>query len=335
MDSLSQMALGAAVAVAAMGRSTRVGKAALWGAVAGTLPDLDVLVAHGDPILDMVRHRSESHALLWLTLFSLPWAGLVAWLSGERERWRRWWWAMWLALVTHPLLDAMTVYGTRLALPWSDQPFAVGSVFIIDPLYTLPLLAGLVCVLRAPAAWGRAANLAGLTISGAYLGWSVLAQALATDAAERALAAQGIRAERLLVTPTAFNTVLWRVVAIDGGDYHEGFWSLLDEGPEIRFDRFDRGTALAADIGSLAGVRRLQAFSGGFWALWEAGGRLGITDLRMGQEPHYVFRFALAERRSPVQALAASQLLGSQPDLGPALAWLWRRALGQRLPPPR
>ncbi len=41
---------------------------------------------------------------------------------------------MWLALVTHPLLDAMTVYGTQLALPFTNHPYGVGSVFIIDLL---------------------------------------------------------------------------------------------------------------------------------------------------------------------------------------------------------
>ena len=104
MDSLSQIALGAAVSVAVMGRRTAVWKAALWGAVAGTLPDLDVLIDHGDAIRNMVLHRGETHALFWLTLFSLPFAAGVAWLSREWVLWRRWWLAMWLALVTHPLL---------------------------------------------------------------------------------------------------------------------------------------------------------------------------------------------------------------------------------------
>ena len=122
MDSLSQIALGAAVGVAVMGRRTAVWKAALWGAVAGTLPDLDVFIDHGDPIRNMVLHRAETHAPFWLTLFSLPFATLVAWLSGERALWRRWWLAMWGALVTHPLLDGMTVYGTQLGLPFSNHP---------------------------------------------------------------------------------------------------------------------------------------------------------------------------------------------------------------------
>ena len=80
-------------------------------------------------------------------LFSLPLAAGIARLHGEWAQWRRWWLAMALALVTHPLLDAMTVYGTQLLLPFTHTPYAVGSVFIIDPLYTLPLLLGVLLAL--------------------------------------------------------------------------------------------------------------------------------------------------------------------------------------------
>ena len=66
MDSLTQIALGSAVAVAVMGRRTSVRRSAAWGAVAGTLPDLDVLIDHGDALLDMVLHRAESHSLFYL-----------------------------------------------------------------------------------------------------------------------------------------------------------------------------------------------------------------------------------------------------------------------------
>jgi inner membrane protein len=344
MDSLSQIALGAAVGIAAMGRRTAPWKAALWGAVAGTLPDLDVFIDHGDPISNMVLHRAETHAPFWLTLFSLPFAAAVARLQGEWAQWRRWWLAMWLALVTHPLLDGMTVYGTQLGLPFTDHPYGVGSVFIIDPLYTLPLLVGSIWALRvngrgladgAARRRGAAANLAGLVLSTAYLAWGVAAQAHVAGIARQALAAQGIANGQLLVTPTAFNSLLWRVVAIDGAHYHEGFRSLLDRGTAMSFDRFDRGTALAADLRRVQGVRRIQTFSHGFWAMWERDGIAGIVDLRMGQEPHYTFRFALAERRSPPVPLAVPQQVGSRPDLPRALAWLWRRALGEPLPPPR
>jgi inner membrane protein len=82
-------------------------------------------------------------------------------------------------------------------------------------------------------------------------------------------------------------------------------------------------------------VQRLAAFSHGFYKLHEAQGRVLITDLRMGQEPAYVFAFAVAERRSPPVPLARSEQLSSRPDLARGLPWLWRRAWGEPLPPPR
>jgi inner membrane protein len=336
MDSVSQLALGAGIGIAVMGRRTAVWKAALWGAVAGTLPDLDVLIDHGDPIRNMVLHRAETHAPFWLTLASLPLGALAARLAGEWSQWRRWWLATWLVLVTHPLLDAMTVYGTQLALPFSDHPFGVGSIFIIDPLYTLPLLAGAGWALAARGGpRGQRANLAGLALSTAYLGWSVLAQQHVEGVARASLAAQGIAAERVLVTPAPFNTLLWRVVAVDGEHYHEGFRSLLDDTQGIDFDRFDRGRALERDVAGIDGVQRIAAFSKGFYKVWQDGPRVLITDLRMGQEPTYIFTFAVAERRSPPRPLPEPVQLGARPDVGRALSWLWRRMWGEPLPPPR
>jgi inner membrane protein len=342
MDSLSQAALGAAVAVAAMQRRTAVWKAAAFGAVAGTLPDLDVFIDHGDAVLDMVLHRAETHALFWLTLASLPLGWAMAALARERPQWRRWWLAAWLALVTHPLLDAMTVYGTQLVLPFSSTPVGVGSLFIIDPAYTLPLLLGVLAAValgrRAPA---LKANAAGLVLSTAYIGWSVAAQAHVEAMARESLAAQGLAADRLLVVPTAFNTVLWRVVAVDeaGSAYREGFYSLLDApmppAERIRFDRFERGNTLAAELAGDAGVQRIQAFSGGLWALSEQGGRIRISDLRMGQEPTYVFAFEVATRHSAPVAVSPTEHVGRRADPERALPWIWRRLQGEPLPPPR
>jgi inner membrane protein len=342
MDSLSQAALGAAIAVAVMGRRTALWKAAAFGAAAGTLPDLDVVIDHGDPILNMVLHRGETHALFWLALFSLPLGALVAGLARERSQWRRWWAAMAAVLLTHPLLDAVTIYGTQLALPFSNHPFGLGSLFIIDPAYTLPLLLGLIAALalgRRPAALRF--NAAGLVLSTAYIGWSLAAQAHVEGVARESLAAQGLQADRLLVTPTPFNTIAWRIVAVDedGSGYHEGFYSLLDApatpAERIHFDRFERGNALAVELAGIDGAARIQAFSKGLWAVAEDDGRVRITDLRMGQEPAYVFAFVVAERHSALRPVVPSEQLARRIDTARALPWLWRRIGGERLPPPR
>lgn len=336
MDSLSQAALGAAIGVAVMGRRTRPWKAALIGALAGTLPDLDSFHDHGDPISNMIYHRAASHALFWQTLASLPIAALAAVAVREMNQFRWWWLTVWLALITHALLDWTTVYGTQLGLPFTATPFGLGSMFIIDPLYTLPLLIGIAVALSLRNTRGWRWNAAGLILSTAYLCWSALAQQHATGVAQESLRAQGHHVERLLVTPSPFNTVLWRVVAITPQGYLEGFYSLLDRDRAIAFDSFPRGEALYAQLRDNVFVERIARFSHGFFRMSEQDGRAVITDLRMGQEPRYTFNFVVAQRQSPTfAAIVPPTSFAQRPAIGEGLSWLWRRARGEKLPPPR
>lgn len=336
MDSLSQAALGAAVGVAVMGRRTKVWKAALIGAIAGTLPDLDTFYDYGDPVSNMVFHRGESHAPFWQTIASLPLAALTAWGLREKHNFKVWWLTIWLALVTHPLLDWTTVYGTQLLLPFSNTPLGLGSMFIIDPLYTLPLLIGVIVALSMRSDRGRQWNAAGLIISTAYLGWSAVAQYYVTGVAQESLRAQGHHVERLLVTPAPLNTVLWRVVAITPQSYLEGFASLLDKDRSITFDAFPRGNDIYAQTQDIPATASIARFSHGFFRMSEQNGRATITDLRMGMEPRYTFNFDVAQRQSDkFVPVTPPDWTAQRPNAAAGLPWLWRRALGEKLPPPR
>ena len=333
MDSLSQLALGAAVGVAVMGRRTAVWKAALWGAVAGTLPDLDAFIDHGDAIANMTQHRSHSHGLFWLTLGAPALAWIAARLDGPGH-FRRWWLAMWLALVTHPLLDTMTVYGTQLLQPFSDHPFAVGSIFIIDPLYTVPLLVGLGVALARRRFAGLRWNAGGLALSTAYLAWSALAQWHVQAVVGEQLAARGTPHGPVLVTPTPFNTLLWRIVVMRDGGYEEGFHSLLDGRRPVRLEAFANDPALFDELKALPAVQRMAWFSRGFFKVHEEDGVAYITDLRMGQEPAYSFNFSVARRGSAfVPQVPHNE--GLRVDLRKGFAWLGPRMLGRDIPPPR
>lgn len=340
MDSISQVALGAAVGVAVMGRRTSPWRAALWGGLCGTLPDLDAFIDHGDPVSNMTLHRAETHALFWVSVASLPIAWVVAWANRQRDRLRWWWLAVWLVLFTHPLLDAMTVYGTRLGLPFTDHPFGTGSLFIIDPLYTLPLLVGLALALGTRPARLRW-NTAGLVVSTLYVGWSLLAQQQVVSTVHATLAARDgatVPAARILVTPTAFNTVLWRVVLMHEDRYEEGFRSLLDSSPTMRFRSYPSGHELYPPVRSLPAVQRMVQFTHGFFRLAERDDRIELTDLRMGQEPWYSFSFVVARRDDnpglhPLGPISVGGREGM--DLGAMLRWLRIRALGTDIDPPR
>ncbi|HEY0974736.1 MAG TPA: metal-dependent hydrolase [Solimonas sp.] len=336
MDSLSQIALGAAVGIAVMGRRTPLARAALWGAVCGTLPDLDALIDHGDVVRNMTLHRAESHALFWLTLAAPFLAAGIARFHREWALFRRWWLAVWLVLITHPLLDTMTVYGTQLALPFTNHPYGVGSIFIIDPLYTLPLIAGVCVALRRRDARGLRWNHAGLALSTLYLVWGVIAQQWVRTTAEDALRAQGESVQGLLVTPTAFNSVLWRIVVVTPDAYLEGFRSLFDGDAPLHFDRFERGTVLYEPLRAHDPVARVSAFSHGFFELHERDGVVGIGDLRMGQAPYFYFTFAVAERDGDgVLHPIAPRSIGARPPIGPGLRWLWQRIWDAGPIPPR
>lgn len=329
MDSVSQLVLGASVAIATMGRRTAIWKAALWGGIAGTLPDLDALVDHGDAILNMVLHRSESHSLFYLTALSLPLAWLVSRLQREPQLFARWWLALWLALITHPLLDWMTVYGTQLLLPFTSFPYAVGSVFIIDPLYTVPLLVGVVVALILRQGRGLVWARGGLVASTVYLAWSVVAQHQAVNQIMASPPEPNLPADQVLVTPAPFNTLLWRAVVVTPTHYYEGYTSLLDDDRPVRWARHPRGAELYAQHRASPLVDRVARFSHGFFKMSEAGGEVFITDLRMGNEPTYTFHFNLG----PSAQIAAGQRLTTQqwqrPDLATALPWLWERMWGR------
>lgn len=328
MDSLTQMALGATVSVAVMGKRTSVLKAAAIGAFAGTLPDLDILIKYGDPVSDMTFHRTESHAFFYQTLLAPLLAWLVTRLDKQRQYFWHWTLALWLVLLTHSLLDAMTVYGTQFALPFSDYPFGVGSIFIIDPLYTLPLLLGLGLALYKGHRYLKA-NITGIIVSSGYLLWSVLAQQHVSHLAAQNLQQQQIDAQQVLVTPTALNTVLWRILVMTPDGYAEGFYSLLDQHQDIKFTHVKQDTALLQQYLHNPYVQRLVWFSHGFVKLEQHQDKLHLTDLRMGQEGSYFFRFII----DPVQH--SIPIKESDPrEVGKGLSWLWPRLKGEDIPSP-
>lgn len=332
MDSVTQAAFGAAIGGAVMGR--RAGwRAFAIGAGVGTLPDLDSFIPFGGPVADFVWHRGYTHALLLQTLA----APLIAWPIQRLCRRRgdpplRWLLAVWLVLVTHALLDALTIYGTRLWLPLREEAVGLGSIFIIDPLYTLPLLIGIGgAVIAARVRPGRAVawNAAGLVVSGAYLAWTVVAQQVVEGRAAAAIEQAGLPAERVLATPAPFNSVLWRIVAVGESAHWEAFHT-IGSGRAIAFRRYPNRRELLDGIADTRAVRRLVDFTDGFYAVTERRGDVVITDLRMGQAGFYAFAFRVGRRRDGrTVAAEVTRFDYPRPPLGVAVRELYACALGR------
>jgi inner membrane protein len=328
VDSVTQFLLGAAVGGAVLGPQAGR-KALLWGGVCGTLPDLDILIPRSDPVAAFTYHRGVTHAVFFLTLATPAVAALIERIHPALRSVRaRLWLTVWLCLVTHPLLDCFTVYGTQILLPFSDYPVGWSTIFIIDPLYTIPLAAGLILALRrAPARAAHAARLCvvALALSSAYLAATVAIKARVDAVTRASLSGKQIPADRVLTTPALFNTLLWRVVVMTPDGYLEGYYSLLDSSGRIAFEAYPSNPPLLAPIAENWAVQRLKWFARGFYRVRETPDGIVMTDLRMGAEPSYVFSFRVGERDNGqiVPVLAQREPTPSVPP--GMLSWTWRR----------
>ena len=297
MDTVTQIALGATVGEATLGR--KVGwRAPVWGGLCGLLPDLDVLWPFADPVSAFTWHRGYTHALAVLVL-ATP---IVAWAAvrihpATRPFRRGWLLLAFLALVTHPLLDCFTVYGTQIFLPFSDLPVGWSTIFIIDPAFSVPVILGVLAalVLSRERGLGHRLNHAGLALGVAWLVLTLVIKAHVDRVAGDSLPA-GVT--RYLTTPSPFNAVLWRVVAMTAdGRYLEGYYSLLDLEPRVSFVSRADGHERLEPLRSEAAVARLIWFSRGFFSARELGsGEIVLSDLRMGFDEQLVFSFVVGRR---------------------------------------
>jgi len=293
MDSISQAALGAAVSYAVLG--PHMGKRSLLiGAAVGTLPDLDVVVPYVDAVASFTYHRSWSHSIFVLSILSWPLAWLIRRLTGAYGASnKQWWLAIWLIFTTHIFLDGFTIYGTQIFWPLPLRPVAIGSIFIIDPLYTLPLVYACVVAWRKTYDNAYRAVFISLSISTLYLAWTVTAQYWTERRVIQQLQEASVDVNHLLVAPFP-TTMLWRIVGINDTDYYESFASLLDDHQHtLDFMRFDNGRTTCPNTKDSWAVERMDWFTQGAIALSRADNELIVTDLRMGIEDNYVFEFVV------------------------------------------
>ncbi len=329
MDPLSQGLLGAAAAQALVGR--RLPRSA-WaiGLGAGLLADADVFfTVPGDPVATMALHRHFTHALLFIPAGGLLAAALLAWLPAYRGA-RRWVVAAALAgYATHALLDACTSYGTLLYWPISDHRAAWDVVSVIDPLFTLPLLAAVVI---AAARRSRGFAAAGLVWCAAYLGLGMWQHHRAMQVQHQLAEQRGQTIEHGRVMPTLGNMIIWRSVYAADGRLHADAVRLIPwDRPTVRegvtVPLAEPHALHTGDAGTDRSIDTFAWFADGYLAALP-GHRGWVGDMRYSLDPSgFVPLWAL--RIEPI-ALG----LPAEPDRAAALGTLWRQITVGFEPPP-
>ncbi len=333
MDSLSQIVLGAAVGEKLLGKKLG-NKALLYGAIVGTIPDLDVYIGKlFDPITAIEIHRGFSHSILFFVLIS----PLLGWVLSKLEKrnnvsFRQATVFWFLGLFTHALLDAFTTWGTQLLYPF-DIRFSMHSIFVIDPLYTLPFLFCLLMVMsykRLNPKRQKWNNL-GLIISTGYLFLTLVVQQVVGMKFESQLKAENISYVRKIIKPSPMNIILWNsIIEVENG-YYIGDYSFFDTQP-ISFDYYPKQSHLIDKIKEEKVVRQLLWISEGWWLITEYEDQIFLNDIRFGlistdrKNAEFSFSYELVEQDGNLQALeVTNKRKGRVKEL---LSNLWERIKG-------
>jgi len=364
MDSLSQIVLGAAVGEVVLGK--KIGnRAMLWGAIAGTIPDLDIISNLWLNEVDgLAAHRGISHSLAFAVLgavgfgwavdkmynssfqkhiaifsrsiliFSLivgliyfgvnsekllsPLIGAAAigvlgylWMNkryrthpiaSPNATMRDWILLFFWGLITHPILDCFTVYGTQLFAPFSKTRVAWSTISVADPLYTVPFM---ICLILASfiakeKRLRRIINWIGIGVSCSYLLFTVINKQKINAIFTQSLNEQGYVYSDLMTSPTILNNILWHGAAKTDTSIIFGKYSYFDTDKKITFYEVPMGDENLAGIENHRTIEILKWFSDGYYNVITRGDIIQFNDMRYGRftdddtsPDNYIFMFNL------------------------------------------
>ncbi|MDN3619492.1 metal-dependent hydrolase [Polaribacter undariae] len=331
MDSLTQIVLGAAVGEAVLGR--KIGnKAMLYGAIAGTIPDLDIFANFfADKVSALEIHRGFTHSIFFSVLF----APIFAFLVSKFEKYKNvkdWSWLFFWAFITHPILDAQTTWGTQLFWPL-DIRLAFKNVFVVDPLYTIPFLVLLILAAfqKKEAKKRRFYNNLGLIISSSYLVLTLVLKGISYQTFTKELAAQNIQYKGIQTKPTPLNTILWTANVETENAFLIGHSSFFDKNP-VDFSSYPKNHELLGDLVHQPKMKRMIAITNGWYTINKKDDALYFNDLRFGalsmkpNAENFVFKYKIEVDTNGVPSFIEEAK--DKRDAKKLLSELWERIKG-------
>jgi inner membrane protein len=258
----------------------------LYGAIAGTIPDLDILLNFvTDEISAMAMHRGFSHSLLFCLLMApiLGWI-IYKWDRRTKVSLKEWMLMFFLVLVTHPLLDAHTTWGTQFFWPFEIR-LAYNNIFVIDPLYTVPFLALVIAAMfyNRTSPKRRKINKAALIISSGYMLLTIVFKGICYYKVKSALEEENIQYKTIVTRPTPLNAILWSIQVETESGYRTAYYSLFDTRPISFFSEIPKNHSLLDAHKNQKDIRQIIQMSRGYYFLEEIENGFMYTDMRFGQ----------------------------------------------------
>lgn len=303
LDSLTHIVSGACIGEAIAGKQLGK-KALLLGAIAQSLPDIDIVVSPFlSPTDDLLAHRGITHSLLFAIIIT-PLLAYISRLIFQKSQvsFRKWLWFWAAGLFIHLFIDAFNAYGTGWLEPFSHYRVSFNTLFVLDPLFTIcPLIACIALIIlrnksNKRALWYKI----GIMGSCIYLAFAITNKLVAGSAVSAAFKKQQITYKRYFTTPTPLNTLLWQVVAENDSGYYIGYRSAFDGNVDINFHYTYRKEQLLQLTANKHDVDNLLRFSNGYYTAALKKDTLVFNDLRFGEiqgwaedNPAFIFYYYL------------------------------------------
>lgn len=233
MEVVTHALLGAGLACATAPRPARLPtrQRLLLGGIAAAFPDIDFLGFLVDPLVFLADwHQGPTHSLVLLPLWAILIGGLFAAAAGRRGDFAEAVFVGALGLVSHIAADVITAYGTAVLYPLSGMRLSLDTTFVVDPVFTFIVLAGLVA-----GAWTGRRGIAGLGVGVVCLyvagqGWL---QQRAIEVGLASARGQSLELMRLSALPQPFSPFNWKLIGTADAVYHEAHVNLLGHRPMV------------------------------------------------------------------------------------------------------
>ncbi|MFT5762425.1 MAG: inner membrane protein, partial [Polaribacter sp.] len=223
-------------------------------------------------------------------------------------------------------------WGTQLFWPL-DYRLAFKTIFVIDPLYTLPFLIFLLLAFfqKRDAPKRRFYNKMGLLISSSYLLVTFALKGVAYNQFEIALKEQQITYTDIETKPSPFNTVLWSANVSTKDQYLIGYYSFFDKNP-IQFEAYPKNHELLGDLIYKENVQQMIRVSKGWYSITKKEDHLYYNDLRFGllslqpKAQNFVFKYEI--KVDDLGRVTFLETVKSPEDAKQLLKDLWIRIKG-------
>lgn len=337
MDSITHVVFGAVTGSALVGK--KLGKKAmLWGALANSIPDIDVATRFwmNDPDA-ILAHRGFTHSILFAFILS----PILSWLFTKYNKnkgmlFRDWMKIFLSGMLLHIFFDSMTSYGTGLFEPFSHARISFNNIFVADPFFTIGFLVAFVALLIINKNsvrrifWMRFGILCGAL----YLCYTVFNKYKADTSFKQFFASKNISTQTYFCAPAPLNNWLWMGLAKDHDSIYVCYHSSFDKQPIQFYHAAPVNDSLLSAVRYDKNVQTIIRLSQGYYTVEKVNDTLLFSDTRFGllngwtrndELPKFVFRFDIFRRND---SLLVSQ--SKMPDIdGHAFRLLYERIKGE------